>query len=83
MQQLISINTGDIGGQSVQTVNARDLHAFLGVAKDFSNWIKAQINRARLVEEQDFVVVAQKGGNLQGGRPSLEYHLTILLHPYL
>lgn len=74
MKELIVINTGDVGGQSVQTVNARDLHSFLGVAKDFSDWIKAQIKRARLVEGQDYVVFPLKG---EKGRPTLEYSLTI------
>lgn len=29
-----------INGQSVQTVDARTLHGFLEVGKDFSTWIK-------------------------------------------
>jgi len=29
------------------------------------------------VENQDFVVIAQTGKNPKGGRPSIEYHLTI------
>lgn len=65
---------------SAQTVNARDLHTFLEVAKDFSNWIKAQIDRARLVEGRDFVTAeqsAQKGGMASGGRPRTDYHLTL------
>lgn len=45
------------------SVNARDLHASLGVEKDFSNWIKMQIRRAMLDEGDDYVValLAQKG----------------------
>ena len=60
-----------------QTVNARDLHAFLEVKQDFSNWIKKQIERARLVEGRDYIIFAQKGENTGRGRSSLEYHLTI------
>lgn len=71
------IATTTVSGQAVQTVNAREVHKNLEVGKDFSNWIKAQIKRARLVENKDFVVIAQKGVNPQGGRPSDEYHLTI------
>ena len=29
------------------------------------------------MEGRDFIVFAQKGENLNGGRPSLDYHLTI------
>ena len=75
MQQLIEINNSKIGGKEVQTVNARNLHAGLEVGKDFSNWIKAQIKRARLQQNIDFVTVAQKG--VGGKFDSIDYHLTI------
>ena len=39
-----------------RAVNARELHAFLEVGKDFSSWIKKQIERCDLVEYQDFEV---------------------------
>jgi anti-repressor protein len=72
----ISITTTSVGQDEIQTANARDLHRELGVGKDFSTWIKAQIDRAALVENEDFVVFTQKGGNLIGGRPTVDYHLT-------
>jgi phage anti-repressor protein/phage antirepressor YoqD-like protein len=75
--QLIQIATRQIAQQSVPTVNARELHTSLEVAKDFSDWVKAQVTRARLVENRDFVVLPQKGENPTGGRPIKEYHLTI------
>ena len=37
-----------------QAINARGLHQFLGIGKDFSSWIKKQIERCDLVENQDF-----------------------------
>ena len=75
MNSLIAINNGNIGGATVQAVNARDIHAFLEVGKDFSNWIKAQIKRARLAENRDYVAFAQKG--VGGKFDAIEYHLTI------
>lgn len=75
MNELVKIQSEQINGELVQTVNARDLHEFLGVGKDFSNWIKAQIKRARLVQDRDFVTVAQKG--VGGKFAATEYHLTI------
>ena len=60
-----------------RAVNARELHAFLGVGKDFSSWIKKQIERCDLIEYQDFEVFTQKGENLQGGRPTSEYALSL------
>lgn len=65
--QLIQITPRQIAEQSVQTVNARELHTSLEVGKDFSNWIKTQIERARLIENRDFVVLTQKGENPTGG----------------
>jgi anti-repressor protein len=73
MTELITINNGNIGGEAVQTVNARDLHSFLEIGKDFSSWIKAQIERARLNENRDFVKFTQKGER----QILVEYHLAI------
>ncbi len=73
--ELIKIAPRQIAGQSLQTVNARELHSFLGVGKDFSNWIKAQLKRADLVEGKDYATVAQKG--VGGKFDSIDYHLTI------
>lgn len=60
-----------------QAVNARDLHIFLEVGRDFTNWMKDQIERCDLVENQDYEVFAEKGENPKGGRPSKEYALSI------
>lgn len=75
--QLIPVFAGKIQNNSTQLVNARDLHQFLEVGKDFSNWIKDRINKYDFVEFQDFIVFANSGENPKGGRPSSEYHITI------
>lgn len=67
----------EMEGEPVQTFNGRDLHADLCISKDYTNWVKAQIKRAQLVKNQDYVVFAQKGVNRSGGRPASEYHFTI------
>lgn len=79
MNDLIAISNGSIGSEAVQTVNARDLHAFLEVGKDFSTWIKVQIERARLVEGRDFAIETThpKGGAVGNRGLTKEYHLTI------
>lgn len=61
----------------IKTVNARDLHAFLGVGKDFSTWIKDRISKYNLVENQDFLVFPNFGENPKGGRPAIDYFLTL------
>lgn len=73
----IAINTRQVGDDLTPTVNGREIHAELNVKKDFTDWAKAQIKRAMLVENRDFVVLPQKGVNPAGGRPTLEYHFTL------
>jgi len=78
MNQLIAIANRPVGPESIPTVNARDLHAFLAVGKDFSNWIKAQVERARLVENRDFVLLAFLGEQTgRGGHNKTDYFLTV------
>ena len=67
----------EMGGRQVRAVNARELHAFLQVGKDFSNWIKDRINQYDFVQGRDFEVFAETGENPSGGRPSKEYAITL------
>lgn len=60
-----------------QAVNARDLHAFLESKQDFSTWIKNRIEKYDLVENVDYVVFHKFMENPNGGRPQIEYALTI------
>jgi phage anti-repressor protein len=53
----ITTDVSTIEDKPVQTVSARVLHTNLGVKRDFSNWIKAQIKRARLVVGRDYITV--------------------------
>jgi phage anti-repressor protein len=64
MNELIQISNRKIGDNFVNSVSARELHKALGVKKDFTNWIKAQITRGMFDKDIDFMVVwhdAQKG----------------------
>ena len=60
-----------------QAVNARNLYEWLGIKKDFTDWMKAQVKRCDLTENQDFEVFPQKGVNPSGGRPSSDYALSL------
>jgi len=60
-----------------QTTDARELHVFLEIRRDFSSWVKAQIKRADLIENKDFIKLTQKGELSATGQTSIEYHLTI------
>lgn len=73
-QQLIPVFNGALAGQQQQLCDARDLHQFLNVGRDFSNWIKARIEQYGFVEGEDFSPILAKS---TGGRPGMEYHLTL------
>lgn len=78
--QLIPVFTGTIAGVPAQLVNARELHAFLEVGKDFSTWIKDRIGQYEFVENQDYILIPQNRGikNQRGGdRKSVDYHLSL------
>jgi len=77
MKALIALSTACINSATVQTVNARDLHAFLEIGKDFSSWIKDRIAQYGFVENQDFILFPGIGENPLGGRPAKEYALTL------
>lgn len=79
MQELITLHNVNFDGTEQQTVNARELHAFLEVGKDFSTWLKDRIEKYGFVEDLDFVKIdSPKLGNQRGGdRRSIEYHISL------
>lgn len=78
MQELIALNTVEFDGSEQQTVNARELHEFLEVGKDFSNWIKDRIEKYGFVENVDYVRFSPNLAKTPyGGRPSVEYHISL------
>lgn len=77
MNELIKIEKSNVGGDLIETVNARELHQFLKVGKMFANWIKDRIEQYNFIENLDYVVFAATGNNLSGGRPSKEYAISI------
>ncbi len=48
--QLIKTTTANIGGEAVNSVDARELHSFLEIRENFNEWIK------RYLTEYDFVI---------------------------
>lgn len=63
-----------IGVDLIQTVDARELHAFLLVGKKFADWIKERIEQYAFAEDADFTTFSQNG---EKGRPTIEYALTL------
>jgi len=62
-------------------VNARELHEFLGVGKDFSTWVKDRIEKYGFEEDSDYALFDSPNlGNQTGrggDRKSKDYLLTL------
>jgi phage anti-repressor protein len=69
------VGEGRIGGRTVPTVNARDLHAFLDNGDHFATWIKDRIDQYGFAENVDFVSYSETSE--KGGRPRQEFALSI------
>ncbi|MDD2916395.1 MAG: antA/AntB antirepressor family protein [Candidatus Gracilibacteria bacterium] len=65
MTELINIKViqKDIEGTKKRFVNARELYKWLGVGRDFSNWIKDRILKYDFVEDLDYFVTVAKFGD--------------------
>ena len=74
MTEIIALSAATIGGEQIQTVNARDLHAFLGVKTEFKDWIARRIKDFGFVENTDFCSFLSES---TGGRQSTNHQLTI------
>lgn len=76
-----AVREGTIGVDQVQTVDARELHAFLEVGRDFTTWIKGRIGEYGLEAHVDYVVEGSPDRGNQSGRGgdrrSVVYHLGI------
>lgn len=70
---LISINDTVIGGDLIDTVNARELHTFLGSKQEFANWIKNRIEQYGFNEGQDFTI----DKIIIGRATRIDYHITL------
>lgn len=60
-----------------RAVNARELHQFLESKYQFSNWIQERITKYGFVKNQDYEVFKENLKNSNGGRPQIEYALSV------
>ena len=60
------------------TVNARDLHTFLEVGKDFSTWIKDRVEQYGFTEGEDFQAISHSPISGSGNRGAkIDYFLSM------
>lgn len=76
----LPILSQSIGSEPVNAVNARDLHRELEIGQMFAHWIKAQIERAQLVEGVDYMLAENSkldNQQLAQGQQKIDYIITI------
>lgn len=83
---LIQVFIGEIGGITCNVCDARVLHGFLGVGKDFTTWVKGRIKKYGFIEDEDFSISRSPNlgsrnnqglSNLVAGDNRVEYHVTL------
>lgn len=80
MQELIKLTQQTLNDEQVNTVNARELHEFLGVGRDFSTWFKDRVEQYSFVENEDYILIPQNRGinsGRGGDRKSKDYHISL------
>lgn len=77
MSNHIQAYQGTLGGQSAILANARDLHAFLGIGRDFATWIKDRITEFGFVEGEDYSPFLGNRSDGRAGKPRFDYCLSI------
>lgn len=84
-QALIPVVNQTWNGEEVQTVNARHLHVWLGVGRDFSTWIKARIDHYGFQIGRDYICLRENpydalpetGDATQADRSRIDYHVIL------
>lgn len=74
--QLIPVFNGTIANESTLLCNARELHEFLAVGRDFSNWIRERISEYGFTANIDYIVFSPNSAKTPG-RKKKDYHLTL------
>lgn len=79
---LVPVFTGTLASQPAQLCNARDLHVFMGVKRDFTTWIKGRIGKYGFQAGIDYLIVENLSSPDLGSAKSRaqtlhDYHLTL------
>ncbi|WP_273722958.1 antA/AntB antirepressor family protein [Bartonella sp. AU18XJBT] len=82
MNTLIEISKQTIDQETVQAVNARELHAFMEIGKRFTTWITDRINQYTSEEGKDFIKTQdlrfpKLGSTKSRAVTAIKYHLTL------
>lgn len=77
--ELIKILKTNIGTEELNSVNSRELYEFLGVKRQYADWIKTAIDNYDFIENNDFIVISQncEAKNGSGGHNKKDYIVTL------
>lgn len=79
-QNLLPVFAGSLSNVETLLCDARKLHEFLQIGRDYSNWIKSRIEEYGFQENQDYLIARQIGrakNQGRGGHNKVEYHITL------
>jgi phage anti-repressor protein len=75
---LIALHTRPLSGQPTEFVNARELHAFLEIGRDFTTWIKARVQQYSFEVGVDYLINSQSPKRGSGNRGAVnDYFITL------
>ncbi len=69
----ISTTKTHFNGETINAVNARELHKWLESKQDFSTWIKKRIKQCKFIENIDFVSLHKKVEREIGASSRIDY----------
>lgn len=75
MPALITLRHQTIGTETIQTVNARELHTFLAVKQRFNDWISKRIEQYEFQEDRDFTRYCDSSSD--NPNPPIDYFVSI------
>ena len=74
---IIPVFSGLTTDGQVQLCDARALHRYMDVRRDFSTWIKGRIAKFCFVEGQDYLLTKSGEQLPSGTKYSIDYHITL------
>lgn len=75
-QTLIPVFNTTIGNTAQQAVDARVLHNFMQIKRDFTTWVKSRISKYGFVENEDYKITLTKTGE-RSNVVQTDYHLAL------
>lgn len=77
MNELIKLTPQTLNDTEVNTVNARELHEFLDVGRDFTTWIKGRLSTLGSVENEDYLLTKTGEQLPSGTKYRSDYYLSL------